>query len=82
MNNLIGGNSIVRKLLKNHMPGSLEWMRKQNTLQGIVSQLRSKNLKTLPLDPEIRKRLIEEVYKEDILKLQHLLNRDLSNWLK
>jgi hypothetical protein len=31
--------------------------------------------------PEIRQKLIE-VYREDIWKLQQLINRDLSHWLK
>jgi hypothetical protein len=34
-----------------------------------------------PLDPEIRARLTED-YREDILKLQDLIGRDLSHWLK
>jgi hypothetical protein len=34
-----------------------------------------------PLDPELRARLTEE-YREDILKLQDLIGRDLSHWLK
>jgi Sulfotransferase family len=34
-----------------------------------------------PIDPEVRKNLMEE-YKEDILKLQDLIDRDLSAWLR
>jgi hypothetical protein len=34
-----------------------------------------------PIDPEIRKGLIEG-YREDILKLQELIGRDLSAWLE
>jgi hypothetical protein len=34
-----------------------------------------------PIDPEIRKWLIED-YREDILKLQDLIGRDLSVWLR
>jgi hypothetical protein len=34
-----------------------------------------------PLDPEIRARLTAD-YREDILKLQDLIGRDLSHWLK
>jgi hypothetical protein len=34
-----------------------------------------------PIDPEIRKGLIKG-YREDILKLQELIGRDLSHWLK
>jgi hypothetical protein len=34
-----------------------------------------------PIDPEIRRELIEG-YKEDIQKLQELIGRDLSGWLR
>lgn len=34
-----------------------------------------------PLDPELRSRLTT-CYREDILRLQDLIGRDLSNWLK
>ena len=34
-----------------------------------------------PIDPEIRRELIES-YREDILKLQELIGRDLSAWLR
>ena len=51
----------------------------------IVSALRSIDAKfnlvpPPPLDPETRARLTEE-YREDILKLQDLIGRDLSHWL-
>ncbi|MDJ0660794.1 MAG: sulfotransferase [Crocosphaera sp.] len=34
----------------------------------------------IELSPELRKKLIE-IYREDIEKLQHFLNKDLSSWL-
>ena len=34
-----------------------------------------------PIDPELREELIEG-YKEDILRLQELIGRDLSIWLR
>ncbi len=34
-----------------------------------------------PIDPELRKELVEG-YKEDILRLQELIGRDLSTWLR
>jgi hypothetical protein len=37
--------------------------------------------KPQPIDPEIRKELIEG-YREDILKVQELIGRDLSGWLQ
>ena len=40
----------------------------------------SKNLVKPGLDPEIRRQLID-FYREDILRLQDLIGRDLSAWL-
>jgi hypothetical protein len=34
-----------------------------------------------PIDPELREGLVEG-YKEDILRLQELIGRDLSTWLR
>ena len=50
--------------------------------QHISSTLTDINTKPKPeLQPEIRRKLIEE-YQQDILKLQDLIQRDLSQWLK
>ncbi len=35
-----------------------------------------------PLDPEIRRMLIDKYFRDDILKLQDLLKKDLTHWLK
>jgi hypothetical protein len=43
--------------------------------------LQSRLLVKPPIDPTIRRELLEG-YKEDILKPQELLGRDLSLWLK
>ena len=43
---------------------------------------RSKNIGAKPtLSPEIRQELLV-IYREDILKLQDLIDRDLSKWLE
>ena len=43
--------------------------------------MRLLNLRTPPpLAPALRRRLLE-IYREDILALQGLLDRDLSHWL-
>ena len=50
--------------------------------QHISSTLTDINTKPKPeLQPEIWRKLIEE-YQQDILKLQDLIQRDLSQWLK
>jgi hypothetical protein len=43
--------------------------------------LKNRNLIKPPLTPQVRRQLIG-VYREDILKLQVLIGRDLSGWLE
>ncbi len=52
-------------------------------LRRLLSEgLQNRNLsKAPPLDPEVRRRLIE-TYREDVLKLEDLIGRDLSGWLE
>lgn len=64
----------VKTILKPLFPARL---RKQ-----IHGNVRKINLAEKPiLEPELRLKLIE-VYREDILKLQDLINQDLSPWMK
>ena len=37
--------------------------------------------KASPLAPALKKRLTHTFYKEDILKLEKLIGKDLQNWL-
>jgi hypothetical protein len=37
--------------------------------------------KANPLAPEIKKRITHTFYKEDILKLEKLIGKDLQHWL-
>lgn len=50
-------------------------------LRKFAIRLQGKNIFHPPLTPEIRQQLIP-LFREDILKLQDLIQRDLSNWLK
>lgn len=47
----------------------------------IMEGIKSKNLKKMRMRPETRNRL-QLFYGEDILKLQRVIGRDLSNWLE
>ena len=50
--------------------------------RSITEKVKKKNLGAKPtLSPEIRQRLLA-LYREDILKLQELIERDLSKWLE
>jgi hypothetical protein len=49
--------------------------------QNLRSNLVAQNTAQVKLDPASRDRLIA-LYREDILRLQEHLNRDLSTWLQ
>jgi len=43
--------------------------------------LHNRNLAKRQLSPEVRRRVLDAYFREDILKLQGLIQRDLSTWL-
>jgi hypothetical protein len=54
----------------------------QTLRQRISANLRSQYLvEAPPLAPEVRRELLE-AYRDDVLKLESLIERDLSGWLK
>ena len=73
LNNFLNQQNIVKTVLKKVIPTQ---MRSQ-----LAANLQSKNLQKLPrLSPSLRQELTQ-LYREDILKVQQLIDRDLSNWL-
>ena len=57
-----------------------KWVLPEN-LQGMVKRVQQQNLKAPPKFPaDLRAKLLD-LYREDILKLEVLLDRDLSIWL-
>ncbi|MEL7038722.1 MAG: sulfotransferase [Cyanobacteria bacterium J06592_8] len=69
LHNLISGNNVLKKIAKPLFPRSLKQL------------IRTKNLEKPEMSKEVRERLVN-LYREDIVKLQDLINRDLSQWLK
>ena len=62
----------IKAVLRPHLPAGL---------LRFASDLRDRNLAKPQLAPGVRRQMIE-MYQEDILKLQDLIDRDLSEWLK
>lgn len=72
--NFVNRGNPVRNALKTVVPDGLR--------KNIAQHVRKRNLeKKPPLLPAIRNSLIDQ-YRDDILSLQVLLQRDLSEWLK
>ncbi len=72
LNSLLTQPNPIKSGLKAILP---EQFRKQ-----IVSKIQKHNIAKPPLSPEVRQEL-NNLYREDILKLQELINRDLSEWI-
>jgi hypothetical protein len=69
--------SVIKEILKIYLPARLRWR-----LSKVFDDLKTRNLvQPPPLQPEVRRQLVE-VYREDILRLQELIHRDLSKWLE
>jgi len=65
--------SAIKPLVKLILP--------KETRQRLLNKLLQKNLKKPEMKPETREYL-KGLYREDILKLQDLIKKDLSHWLK
>lgn len=61
--------------------GVARWIVPQGFRSRISQRLRAVNRRKPPLSPKLRRELVE-LYREDILKLQTMLDRDLSAWLE
>lgn len=77
LNTVLLKTAATRRKVTPHLPTPLRW----RVNKGVES-LKAWNRRTPPpLLPDTRVRLLKE-YREDILRLQDLLQRDLSHWLK
>ncbi|MEQ9667107.1 sulfotransferase family protein [Coleofasciculus sp. G2-EDA-02] len=76
-------NSLFKKFIDtpNPLKSILKPLIPENMRELAVTNLRRWNKIKPSLEPEIHKQLLQEYY-EDILKLQSLIERDLTPWLK
>lgn len=51
------------------------------TVRKYKNMIRDFNLKKPPLDLEAKQKVTEEIYRDDIIKLSKLIDRDLSHWV-
>ena len=72
LNAVLTRPSIFKRLLRPLMPAAA---------MKFYTQLKHSNLDKPPLDVEVRARLVA-LYRNDVLRLQDMIGRDLSAWLK
>lgn len=78
---LYGTNSVIGKSMKMISPKFYNNLKNSNNLKRMINKLRKKNMDKPKLSLENRKKLINEIYKDEILQLQDLINRDLRHWI-
>jgi hypothetical protein len=69
--------SKLKDFMKRILPDSIQFK-----LISMKSQILENNIERVKVDTELKTRLTENFFKDDILALQQLLGRDLNNWLK
>ncbi len=79
---IFGKNSPLKKNIEKIAPHFYDMMRQNNSIRKFVNKLRKFNLDKPPLDSDLKRKMTEILYKEEILKLQKLVGRDLSSWLQ
>ncbi len=79
INNLLQRKNPLRSLAATTLKTIIPLETRQKLRSSLIN-LNSQDKSQVSLSPEDRQKLIE-LYREDILKLQDLINRDLSAWL-
>jgi hypothetical protein len=79
INNLLRRKNPLRTLAANTLKSVMPLSARQQ-LRDRLMNLNYQSKQATPLSPEDRQGLIN-IYREDILKLQDLINRDLSAWI-
>jgi Sulfotransferase family len=71
------GQNLAKSIIRPLLPRGL----RQRVSTTLLSTLQDRTLVKPPLPTEVQQQLTE-LYREDILKLQELIGRDLSQWLR
>lgn len=72
LNAVLTRPSVVKRLLRPFMPAAA---------MKFYTRLKHSNLDKPPLDADVRARLVA-LYRDDVLRLQDMIGKDLSAWLK
>lgn len=82
LNSIYGQGGWLSRSFQTALPGVYRKLKRNLSLKKKMQALRRKNLEKVDIDPTVRRALTLEVYHDDIVDLQKLINRDLSHWLK
>jgi hypothetical protein len=81
LHKLVGPNSLPIRVAKKLLPVPVKGTNWTLALRSRVHRLRSNNLKKTAIPDEVKSRVTQEIYREDLERLQKLIDKDLSSWL-
>ena len=81
-NRLFGQSGYVPYAFKRMFPSWYVRLRGNKAVFKKLTNARNKQIVKMDFDPELRKKITEEIYLSDIQELEKLLGRDLSHWTR
>lgn len=81
-NKMLGQNGVVINQLKKISPSIHKTLKSNSFIKETLIGWRNKNLEAIELPSDFKQRVTNEVYKEDIIKLEKVLGRSLEHWHK
>ena len=83
LDGIIGSKGIIQESVKSLLSMKVyQGLKNNGVLQKLIGRMRTRNLARPRIDPEVKRMLTNEVYADEIKKLQKLIGKDLSHWLK
>lgn len=81
LHKLVGPNSLPIRMVKKILPVPVKETSWTLALRNRVHNLRSANLTKTEIPAEIKSRVTQEIYRDDLVKLEELIQKDLTAWL-
>lgn len=81
-NKLLGQDGALIRGSKKVFPDFHTKLKSNGWVKKLLMDWRNKNIEKVELPADIRQRITDEIYKEDIMLLEKLLNRSLKHWYK
>ncbi len=78
---LVGQDSAPIVFIKKVFPGLHKKLKSNVAVNRWLNGIRNKNLEKPGMDPKLKQRIVDDIYRKDIEQLQELLQKDLKHWL-
>lgn len=79
-NKVLGQNGTLIRSSKKAFPHLHKKLKKNDFIKKVLVGWRNQNLEDVEVPANLRQRIVDEIYKEDILKLEKVLGKSLKSW--